>query len=216
MVCCCQPTCGIPAVWPESPCYCGTWTMTSLLGVSSASLSLMPIWSQLWVAWGLGLPHWCQPCPQTPASTGIVLFIPGSWIRPWWEQSFLSKSAEWINVSDSESGVRDLERERACQSDVQGEATRAPWGPGARGMVEAQGLIYSLHRLNKPSPKSPHTVGYLTSCLIVRVWKMWEENKRSELRGAGAVSPKGRVQSWPWCWSQGSRPPKGSVEWSLQ
>lgn len=66
-------------------------------------------------------------------------------------------------------------------------------------MVEAQGLIYSLHHLNKPSPKAPHTVGYLTSYLIVRVRKMWEENKRSELRGAETVSPKGRVQSWPWC-----------------
>lgn len=66
-------------------------------------------------------------------------------------------------------------------------------------MVKALGLIESLPCLNKLSPKAPHSVGYLISCLIVRVQKMWEENKRSELRGAGTVSPKGRVQSWPWC-----------------
>lgn len=57
-------------------------------------------------------------------------------------------------------------------------------------MVEALGLIESLPRLNKPSPKAPHTVGYLTFCLIVRVQKMWEETKRSELRGADCL-PKG-------------------------
>ena len=57
-------------------------------------------------------------------------------------------------------------------------------------MVEDLGLIESLPRLNKPSPKAHHTVGYLTSCLIVRVRKIWEENKRSELRGADCL-PKG-------------------------
>ena len=57
-------------------------------------------------------------------------------------------------------------------------------------MVEDLGLIESLPRLNKPSPKAHHTVGYLTSYLIVRVRKIWEENKRSELRGADCL-PKG-------------------------
>ena len=57
-------------------------------------------------------------------------------------------------------------------------------------MVEDLGLIESLPRLNKPSPKAHHTVGYLTSCLIVRVRKIWEENTRSELRGADCL-PKG-------------------------
>lgn len=83
----------------------------------------------------------------------------------------------------------------------------------AKFLIEADRSSPVSAQLNEPGPQSSShcRVFDLLSNDVSWMWvgKTWEQNKRSGLSGAGSFSPKGRVRSWPWCWSQGSHATKG-------